>query len=288
MIRRLIQINPALLCVLAPLCADIHKKKLKTNAHSTFPVPLSSSRRAQSERNPWVVLTAALLTRCQGSGVELDLGQQVVDMVRSLYRTKHKLPAQVKKKKEEQTPAVPDKQTVSLFFLLCCQCTTRIMFKIFYRYVFCLFHYWEMLHFQLNICLRCFSLILCHIQHHVYCTYSEFSTQTSFFPSRPKLKVPHVKSINFYSFRGPSEVNALYETQQENNESHFYSPFNFFFFTSLFWLTLRGSGCLAPTQGHRRRCWKRPASRSHVSISSLLLSNILPPLLPPSIAPAVR
>lgn len=72
-----------------------------------------------------------------------------------------------------------------------------------------------------------------------------------FFPSSPKLKVPPVKSINFYSFRGPSEVDALYETQQENKESHFYSPFNFFFFTSLFWLTLRGSGCLAPTQLHR-------------------------------------
>lgn len=47
-----------------------------------------------------MVLTAALLTRCQGSEVELDLGQQVVDMVRSLYRTKHKLPAQVRKKKK--------------------------------------------------------------------------------------------------------------------------------------------------------------------------------------------
>lgn len=56
--------------------------------------PMAKQEVAQSERNPWVVLTAALLTRCQGSGVELDLGQQVVDMVRSLYRTKHKLPAQ--------------------------------------------------------------------------------------------------------------------------------------------------------------------------------------------------
>uniref|UniRef100_A0A8C4GXZ0 NBAS subunit of NRZ tethering complex n=1 Tax=Dicentrarchus labrax TaxID=13489 RepID=A0A8C4GXZ0_DICLA len=47
----------------------------------------------ESERNPWVVLTSALLTRCQGSGVKLDLGQQVVTMVRSLYNTKHKLPS---------------------------------------------------------------------------------------------------------------------------------------------------------------------------------------------------
>lgn len=77
----------------------------KTDAHSTFPVSLSASRRAQSERNPWVVLTAALLTHCQGSGAELDLGQQVVDMVRSLYGTKHKLPAQVKKERANSSNA---------------------------------------------------------------------------------------------------------------------------------------------------------------------------------------
>uniref|UniRef100_A0A674N5V0 NBAS subunit of NRZ tethering complex n=1 Tax=Takifugu rubripes TaxID=31033 RepID=A0A674N5V0_TAKRU len=51
---------------------------------------------SQSERNPWVALTSALLTRCQGSEVTLDLGRQVVAMVRSLYNTKHKLPAPVK------------------------------------------------------------------------------------------------------------------------------------------------------------------------------------------------
>lgn len=56
---------------------------------------LLSVCRAESERNPWVVLTSALLTRCQASEVKLDLGQQVVTMVRSLYNTKHKLPAQV-------------------------------------------------------------------------------------------------------------------------------------------------------------------------------------------------
>uniref|UniRef100_A0A4W6EJA0 NBAS subunit of NRZ tethering complex n=1 Tax=Lates calcarifer TaxID=8187 RepID=A0A4W6EJA0_LATCA len=50
---------------------------------------------AESERNPWVVLTSALLTHCQGSEVKLDLGQQVVNMVRTLYNTKHKLPVQV-------------------------------------------------------------------------------------------------------------------------------------------------------------------------------------------------
>lgn len=57
-----------------------------------------SSSRAETERNPWVVLTSALLTCCQGSEVKADLGQQVVTMVRSLYSTKHKLPTQVNSK----------------------------------------------------------------------------------------------------------------------------------------------------------------------------------------------
>ncbi|TKS76461.1 Neuroblastoma-amplified sequence [Collichthys lucidus] len=56
--------------------------------------PMMKEEVAQSERNPWVVLTSALLTHCQGSEVTLDLDQQVVTMVRSLYNTKHKLPAQ--------------------------------------------------------------------------------------------------------------------------------------------------------------------------------------------------
>ncbi|CAN9507428.1 unnamed protein product [Ophioblennius macclurei] len=57
--------------------------------------PMVKEDVAQSERNPWVLLTSALLTRCQGSEeVKSDLGQQVVAMVRSLYSTKHKLPAQ--------------------------------------------------------------------------------------------------------------------------------------------------------------------------------------------------
>uniref|UniRef100_A0A3P8SG81 NBAS subunit of NRZ tethering complex n=1 Tax=Amphiprion percula TaxID=161767 RepID=A0A3P8SG81_AMPPE len=42
------------------------------------------------QENPWVLLTSALLIRCRDS--EVDLGQQVVAMVRSLYSTKHKLP----------------------------------------------------------------------------------------------------------------------------------------------------------------------------------------------------
>ncbi|XP_078145981.1 NBAS subunit of NRZ tethering complex [Centroberyx gerrardi] len=56
--------------------------------------PMMKEEVAESERNPWVVLTSALLTHCQGSEVKFDLGQQVVTMVRSLYNTKHKLPAQ--------------------------------------------------------------------------------------------------------------------------------------------------------------------------------------------------
>lgn len=85
-----------------PLC--VHKtNKLSTRLHTNTcfaihrPVFLSVSR-AESERNPWVVLTSALLTCCQGSEVKPDLGQQVVTIVRSLYNTKHKLPVQVNSK----------------------------------------------------------------------------------------------------------------------------------------------------------------------------------------------
>lgn len=56
--------------------------------------PMMKEEVAESERNPWVLLTSALLSHCQGSEVKLDLGEQVVTMVRSLYNTKHKLPAQ--------------------------------------------------------------------------------------------------------------------------------------------------------------------------------------------------
>uniref|UniRef100_A0A3P9P6K2 NBAS subunit of NRZ tethering complex n=1 Tax=Poecilia reticulata TaxID=8081 RepID=A0A3P9P6K2_POERE len=57
--------------------------------------PMMKDEVAQSERNPWVMLTSALLTRCQASEGALDLGQELVSMVRSLYKTKHKLPVQV-------------------------------------------------------------------------------------------------------------------------------------------------------------------------------------------------
>ncbi|XP_047243058.1 NBAS subunit of NRZ tethering complex isoform X3 [Girardinichthys multiradiatus] len=56
--------------------------------------PMMKNEVAQSERNPWVMLTSALLTRCQASEGRLDLGQELVSMVRSLYKTKHKLPVQ--------------------------------------------------------------------------------------------------------------------------------------------------------------------------------------------------
>ncbi|XP_042359181.1 neuroblastoma-amplified sequence [Plectropomus leopardus] len=56
--------------------------------------PMMKEEVAESERNPWVVLTSALLSRCQAPEVKLDLGQQVVTMVRSLYNTKHKLPVE--------------------------------------------------------------------------------------------------------------------------------------------------------------------------------------------------
>lgn len=65
-----------------------------TNTHICSPVLFSISR-AESESNPWVVLTSSLLTHCQESGAKLDLAHQVVTMVRSLYDSKHKLPVQV-------------------------------------------------------------------------------------------------------------------------------------------------------------------------------------------------
>ncbi|XP_054617752.1 NBAS subunit of NRZ tethering complex isoform X3 [Dunckerocampus dactyliophorus] len=56
--------------------------------------PMMQEDVAQSRCNPWVVLTSAMLTRCQGAQVDVDVGQQVVTVVRSLYNSKHKLPAQ--------------------------------------------------------------------------------------------------------------------------------------------------------------------------------------------------
>uniref|UniRef100_A0A8K9X841 NBAS subunit of NRZ tethering complex n=1 Tax=Oncorhynchus mykiss TaxID=8022 RepID=A0A8K9X841_ONCMY len=59
--------------------------------------PMMKEEVAQCERNPWVVLTSSLIECCRGHGseVRLDLGQEIMNMVRSLYPSKHKLPAQV-------------------------------------------------------------------------------------------------------------------------------------------------------------------------------------------------
>uniref|UniRef100_A0A673CVY3 NBAS subunit of NRZ tethering complex n=1 Tax=Sphaeramia orbicularis TaxID=375764 RepID=A0A673CVY3_9TELE len=57
--------------------------------------PMMKDEVAGTDRNPWVVLTSTLLTRNVGSDVKLDLGQQVVIMVRSLYNTRHKLPVKM-------------------------------------------------------------------------------------------------------------------------------------------------------------------------------------------------
>ncbi|KAM8832299.1 NBAS subunit of NRZ tethering complex isoform 1-T1 [Spinachia spinachia] len=56
--------------------------------------PMLKEEVAESERNPWVVLTSALLAHRPASQCELDPGQQVVSMVRSTCNTKHQLPAQ--------------------------------------------------------------------------------------------------------------------------------------------------------------------------------------------------
>uniref|UniRef100_A0A8C5A8F3 NBAS subunit of NRZ tethering complex n=1 Tax=Gadus morhua TaxID=8049 RepID=A0A8C5A8F3_GADMO len=57
--------------------------------------PMMNEEVVGTERNPWVVLSSALLALSQSPEVQVDLGQEVLSMVRSLYRTKHKLPAQV-------------------------------------------------------------------------------------------------------------------------------------------------------------------------------------------------
>ncbi|XP_056437886.1 NBAS subunit of NRZ tethering complex [Gadus chalcogrammus] len=56
--------------------------------------PMMNEEVVGTERNPWVVLSSALLALSQSPEVQVDLGQEVLSMVRSLYRTKHKLPAQ--------------------------------------------------------------------------------------------------------------------------------------------------------------------------------------------------
>ncbi|XP_061126095.1 NBAS subunit of NRZ tethering complex isoform X1 [Syngnathus typhle] len=56
--------------------------------------PMMQEDVATSERNPWVLLVSAMLTRRQGPEAEVGLGQQVLSMLRALDNTKHKLPPQ--------------------------------------------------------------------------------------------------------------------------------------------------------------------------------------------------
>uniref|UniRef100_A0A665VW68 Neuroblastoma-amplified sequence N-terminal domain-containing protein n=1 Tax=Echeneis naucrates TaxID=173247 RepID=A0A665VW68_ECHNA len=81
--------------------------------------PMLKEEVAKSERNPWVVLTSAMLTSCQGSDVKLDLGQQAVTMVRTLYNTKHKLPPQVTRTQNE----------ILLFCVIVSQCICLLIYN---------------------------------------------------------------------------------------------------------------------------------------------------------------
>ncbi|KAL7888773.1 hypothetical protein AOLI_G00037470 [Acnodon oligacanthus] len=49
--------------------------------------PVTDKSRLESEQNPWVCLTSALLTHCSG----VRIGDEVLDMCRSLYTSKQKL-----------------------------------------------------------------------------------------------------------------------------------------------------------------------------------------------------
>lgn len=98
---------------------------------------------------------------------------------------------------------MPDKQTVSLFFLLCCQCTTRIMFKILYRCVFCLFSLLGNVTFSAQHLFEMFFFdFMSHSAPCILYILRVLNTNLLFFPSSPKLKVPHVKSINFLLISG--------------------------------------------------------------------------------------
>ncbi|GAA6071298.1 NBAS subunit of NRZ tethering complex isoform X1 [Tachysurus ichikawai] len=52
--------------------------------------PVTDKSRLETEQNPWVCVTSAVLTRCS-EGVGVDVGHEVLAMCRSLYATKHKL-----------------------------------------------------------------------------------------------------------------------------------------------------------------------------------------------------
>ncbi|TSL47625.1 Neuroblastoma-amplified sequence [Bagarius yarrelli] len=56
--------------------------------------------RLESELNPWVCVTSAVLTHCSDWG-NVDVGQEILTMCRSLYTTKHKLNTQDPRKSNQ-------------------------------------------------------------------------------------------------------------------------------------------------------------------------------------------
>ncbi|KAM9497126.1 NBAS subunit of NRZ tethering complex isoform 1-T1 [Clarias gariepinus] len=52
--------------------------------------PMSDKSRQESEQNPWVCVTSAVLTHCS-TGMNVSVGSEILTMCRSLYTTKHKL-----------------------------------------------------------------------------------------------------------------------------------------------------------------------------------------------------
>uniref|UniRef100_A0A4W4GYP0 Neuroblastoma-amplified sequence n=1 Tax=Electrophorus electricus TaxID=8005 RepID=A0A4W4GYP0_ELEEL len=57
--------------------------------------PVTDKNRSSSEQNPWVCVTRGLLTHCSGSA-EVNMGDEVLSMCRTLYPTRHKLNTQVR------------------------------------------------------------------------------------------------------------------------------------------------------------------------------------------------
>ncbi|XP_030627151.1 NBAS subunit of NRZ tethering complex [Chanos chanos] len=55
--------------------------------------PMTGEDRLNSDQNPWVRLTSALLTHCS-AGSEINVGDEVLAMCRTLYPSKHKLSPQ--------------------------------------------------------------------------------------------------------------------------------------------------------------------------------------------------
>ncbi|MCJ8750035.1 hypothetical protein PDJAM_G00194480 [Pangasius djambal] len=52
--------------------------------------PVTDKSRLESEQNPWVCVTSAVLTHCS-TGLNISVGHEILAMCRSLYTTKHKL-----------------------------------------------------------------------------------------------------------------------------------------------------------------------------------------------------